>query len=86
MMHPEGEKAIPLKGDRKGSHPAPSVWCVPWVARVGSQGRPQGSPPRSTPPPPLQWCREGYHRAAYHCKGGGGVERGGDPCGRPRGM
>ncbi len=54
MMHPEGEKAIPLKGDRKGSHPAPSVWCIPWVARVGSQGRPQGSPPRSTPPPPLQ--------------------------------
>src|SRR5260370_35892151 len=40
--------------DRKGPHPAPSVWCIPWVARVGSQGRPQGSPPRSTPPPALQ--------------------------------
>src|SRR5216683_7152671 len=23
--------------------------------------------------------------ARYHCKGGGGVERGGDPCGRPAG-
>src|SRR5713101_4927645 len=28
---------------------------------------------------------EGYHMVAYHCKGGSGVERGGDPCGRPGG-
>jgi len=27
MMHPEGEKAIPLKGDRKGSHPTPLRQC-----------------------------------------------------------
>jgi hypothetical protein len=29
---------------------------------------------------------KGVLTARYHCKGGGGVERGGDPCGRPAGM
>src|SRR5713226_9126227 len=28
---------------------------------------------------------EGYHIVTSHCKGGSGVERGGDPCGRPGG-
>src|SRR5258708_19933589 len=28
---------------------------------------------------------KGVLPARYHCKGGGGVERGGDPCGRPPG-
>jgi len=36
----------------------------------------------SHPTRPLQWLRWGV--AHVHCRGGGGVGMGGDPCGRPR--
>ncbi len=45
------------------------------------------TPPRATarvPTPALTMIMKGACLAAYHSKGGGGVEWGGDPCGRPR--
>src|SRR5260370_33777737 len=35
--------------------------------------------------PALTMITKGTSPATSHCKGGGGVERGGDPCGRPAG-
>src|SRR6266852_9072775 len=35
--------------------------------------------------PALTMKTKGASPATSHCKGGGGVERGGDPCGRPAG-
>ena len=43
-----------------------------------SPGRPQAS----TTFPKIRGESQSFR---LHCKGGGGVERGGDPCGRPAG-
>src|SRR5437763_1094143 len=46
-------------------------------------GRPQGSQPSSSPLPPLQRPVAAFHPSRRLCKGGSGVVRSGDPCGRP---
>ncbi|MGH2496685.1 MAG: mycofactocin biosynthesis glycosyltransferase MftF [Ktedonobacteraceae bacterium] len=51
---------------------------------LGLRGRPQGSPPLHSTTPALTMIRRTRRQSRSHCKGGGGVEWGGDPCGRPR--
>ncbi len=60
-------------------------------ASGGGRSRPTGQGDRKGPHPAPHHSRpyydyEGYHIVAYHSKGGSGVERGGDPCGRPGGI
>src|SRR6266571_3644898 len=66
--HPEGDRMLP---DRQGDRPTPP------------QGRPQGSQPRINPTPALTKIRRYSSTPRSLCKGGSGVERSGDPCGRP---
>src|SRR2546430_7557798 len=49
------------------------------------RGRPQGSPPYSTPLPPLQRHGATLQLLVVFLRAGVGLMRGGDPCGRPRG-
>ncbi|MGZ3625710.1 MAG: hypothetical protein ACXVB7_21725, partial [Ktedonobacteraceae bacterium] len=48
-----------------------------------SQGDRKGPIHSSSAHLPLQRLREGSSAGTYLCKGGSGVEWGGDPCGRP---
>jgi hypothetical protein len=51
--------------------------------RHTTPGQPQGSHPRINPTPVLTMTRTSQCSSRSLCKGGGGVEWGGDPCGRP---
>ena len=64
------------------SKPLHNCWRLN-VRRFWKRGRPQGSPPLHSATPALT-MNEPEKPIRNHCKGGGGVEWSGDPCGRPR--
>src|SRR5260370_11081669 len=66
--------------DREGSLSWSSNWRQVSVLRGKrpTSGRPQGSPRRSTPPPPLQRLRRGNWRLSASVKRGGGSDNGVD--------
>jgi hypothetical protein len=77
--HPASTQPPPLQ--RPPRHPKETAR----VPAPKPRGRPQGSHPRINTTPALTKIRRYSSTPRSLCKGGGCVERSGDPCGRPRG-
>src|SRR6266480_3217029 len=65
---------------RRGWEHGPAPCCE---RKRPTPGRPQGSHPLILTAPALTKTRHSQLSLRSLCKGGGGVERSGDPCGRP---